>query len=295
MNDTVGLIGLGNAGAALATAFSGQRPLVGHDANPARRDAVAALDLLWADTPAAVAEQADIVLLSLPNPQASAAVVEALVSAAPRPQLIVETSTVTPNTAQALAAACGDAGIGFIDAAIGSGVQAMAAGKVNFLIGGADADVAAARPVLELVAASIRHLGPVGAGSGAKVVNNTVVHAVMVVLIEAAAMARKLDVPLDTLADILASPDGVTRPLQHRIRERVLTGNYEGGMSVSNARKDSVLALETAQDCGVPLFAMLASHTPYEIAAAEGMGELDYAALATLWENWCGIAFSDDR
>ena len=46
MNDCVGLIGLGNAGSALANAFSGQRPLVGFDADPARRDAVAALDLL---------------------------------------------------------------------------------------------------------------------------------------------------------------------------------------------------------------------------------------------------------
>lgn len=292
MNDTVGLIGLGNAGSALASAFSGQVTLAGHDANPARRDAVAELDLQWADSAGAVAELAETVLLSLPKPEASKAVVSELIGCARPPKLIVEASTVTPNTARELGALCDAAGIAFIDAAVGSGVQAMAAGQVTWLVGGADNAVAQARPVLELISKTIHHLGPVGAGSGAKVVNNAVMHALMVVLIEAGAMAGKLGVPLDALADILGSADGVTRPLQHRFRERILNGDYEGGMSVANARKDSMLALETAQDCGVPLFAMLAAHTPYEIAESQGMSDLDYAALAKLWEEWCGVDFS---
>ena len=73
-----------------------------------------------------------------------------------------------------------------------------------------------------------------------------------------------------------------------------MQGNYAGGMSVGNARKDSMLALETAQDYGVPLFATQAAHTPYEIAAQHGLAELDYAALAKLWEEWCGLDFTSD-
>jgi len=292
MNDTVGLIGLGNAGSALASAFSGQRKLVGYDANPDRRQAVAALDLQWAGSAGEVAELADTVLLSLPKPEASKAVVSELVGCARPPKLIAETSTVTPNTARELGAMCDAADIAFIDAAVGSGVQAMAAGQVTFLVGGADDAVSQARPVLELVSKTIHHLGPVGAGSGAKVVNNAVMHALMVVLIEAGAMAGKLGISMDALVEILGSADGVTRPLQHRFRERILNGDYAGGMSVANARKDSTLALETAQDLGVPLFAMLAAHTPYEIAESQGMGELDYAALATLWEAWCDVDFA---
>lgn len=292
MNSFIGLIGLGNAGSALASAFSGQCNLIGHDANPLRRDVVAGLDLEWVGSAADVAGATEIVLLSLPKPEASKAVVAELLASTQPPQLIVETSTVTPNTARELGAMCTGAGVAFIDAAVGSGVQAMAAGQVTWLVGGTDEAVAQARPALELVAKAIYHLGPVGAGSGAKVVNNAVMHALMVVLIEAGAMASKLDIPLEALVDILGSADGVTRPLQHRFRERILNGDYAGGMSVSNARKDSMLALETAQDCGVPLFAMLAAHTPYEIAAGEGMGDLDYAALAKLWEDWCGLDFS---
>lgn len=127
---------------------------------------------------------------------------------------------------------------------------------------------------------------------GTKVVNNGVMHAVMVVLIEAFAMARKLDVPSETLIQILNREEGLLRPLLHRVGERMRDGDYAAGMSVSNARKDSVLALETAQQLGVPLFATLASHTPYEIAESKGMGSQDYAALATLWEDWCNIEFN---
>ena len=137
------------------------------------------------------------------------------------------------------------------------------------------------------------HLGPVGTGMGAKVVNNAVMHAVMVVLIEAGAMATKLGIPMATLVDILRREEGLMRPLTHRVEERMMQAHYQGGMSVSNARKDSMLALEMAQELGVPLYAIQASHTPYEIAESSGMGSLDYAALATLWEAWSGITFTD--
>ena len=167
----------------------------------------------------------------------------------------------------------------------------MAAGENPFLVGGSEEDFAMARTVLDPIAKRIHHLGPAGAGSGAKVVNNAVMHALMVVLLEAGAMASKLEIPMETLIEILARPDGIMRPLEHRLGERIRHADYGAGMSVANARKDSMLALETAQDLGVPLFATLAAHTPYEIAEQLGYGELDYAALAKLWESWCDLRF----
>ena len=292
MNDTIGIIGLGNAGSALVNALSGKRPLVGYDADPKRRDAVGGLDLEWLGSEAEVAERAGTVLLSLPRPEISRDVVAKIAAVENRPENVVETSTITPKTAQDLAAVCAAAGIGFVDAAIAGGVQLMAAGQVTFLVGGSNEDFERAKPVLDLLASRTHFLGPVGAGSGAKVVNNGVMHALMVVLIEAGAMATKLGIPLATMAEILGRPDGVMRPLEHRFTDRMLNGDFDGGMSVSNARKDSTLALQTAQDFGVPLFATLAAHTPYEIAEQQGQGELDYASLARLWETWCDVDFT---
>lgn len=289
---TVGIVGLGNAGSAMATALSGQMPLVGFDVDPNRRQAVAHLALECVTSLGDLARRARVVVLSLPHPDISKRAVAELVASTQRPGLIIETSTVTHAVAQELHTCCQAQHVGFVDAAIASGVASMAAGKITFLVGGAPDDVAAAEPVLKAMAASIMHLGPVGAGMGAKIVVNAVMHAVMVVLIEAGAMAAKLGLPMQTLADILKREEGLMRPLTHRVQERIMEGNYAGGMSVSNARKDSVLAIATAQELGIPLYAILASHTPYEIAEANGMGNLDYASLATLWEHWIGIQFS---
>ena len=293
MVDTVGLIGLGNAGAALAEALLRRTRVVGYDIDAARTDLATGLGVECVPSVTAVAAQAQAVILSLPKPDISLSVVRTLADAEVSPAQVIETSTVTPKVARALHDICRAAGIGFVDAAIGGGVQSMAAGEVTFLVGGAAADVAAARPVLDLLARQIHHLGPIGAGSGAKVVNNGVMHALMVVLIEAGAMAKQLGIAMPTLVEILGRSDGIMRPLQHRFGDRMLHADYAGGMSVSNARKDSTLALETAQDLGVPLFATLAAHTPYEIAEALGQGDLDYASLAKLWEDWCGIDFAE--
>ena len=292
MQTTVGIIGLGNAGSAMATALSGKMPLVGFDVNPERRHAVAHLALEWAPTLSELAQRVGTVVLSLPKPEISKAVVMELVQGAKIPDLIIETSTITPQVAQELDAICQPRHVRFVDAAIASGVASMAAGKITFLVGGEPDNVARAHPVLEGMAEAIMHLGPVGTGMGAKVVVNGVLHAVMVVLIEAGAMATRLGLPMQTLVDILRRPEGLIRPLTHRVQERIMQGNYTGGMSVSNARKDSVLALQTAQELGVPLYAIQASHTPYEIAETLGMGDLDYAALATLWEQWIGVQLS---
>jgi 3-hydroxyisobutyrate dehydrogenase-like beta-hydroxyacid dehydrogenase len=289
----LGLVGLGNAGGSLARALAPHCQLFGYDIDPARRAAVGGVDITLTTSATGIAENASAVFLSLPRPEISHAVVDQLLAIVDPPELIIETSTVTPKTAQALAARCAAKGVAFVDAAIAGGVQSMAAGQCTFLVGGDNKAVAKAKPILSLIAASIHDLGPVGAGSGAKVVNNAVMHAEMVILIEAAAMAKKLGIALPKLAEILGRPDGIMRPLEHRLAERIRQSNYKGGMSVANARKDSMLALETAQDTGVPLYATLAAHTPYEIAHSLGWGDDDYAALARLWEQWCDVDFTE--
>lgn len=291
MVKATGVVGLGNAGLAVASALLEDGAVVGFDRLAERRTLAQDAGIETVEVFDDLDGRVSVVLLSLPNPEISLAVADTLTKWSHVPHLVIETSTVTPETAQKTSARLEAAGIGFVDAAIAGGVASMAAGAITFFLGGNDQNKAAARLTLSRIAARIYDLGPVGAGMGAKVVNNGIMHAVMVVLIEAFAMARKLDIPTDTLIEILNREEGLLRPLIHRVGERMQDGDYEGGMSVSNARKDSVLALETAQQLGVPIFATLASHTPYEIALSKGMGHKDYAVLARLWEEWCGIGF----
>tara|TARA_E500000178_G_scaffold293648_1_gene298504 strand:+ start:63 stop:980 length:918 start_codon:yes stop_codon:yes gene_type:complete len=289
----VGVIGLGNAGYAVASAFAKLSPVHGYDLNGDKRMSASQGGIIAHDQFDAFMAAIDVAILSLPHPDISLAVTGQLLDLQSRPKLIIDTSTVTPQTAIDCASLASPYGVGFVDAAIAGGVASMANGQMTFFMGGDDASKAMAKTVLKPVAAGIYDLGKTGAGMGIKVVNNAVMHALMVVLIEAFSMSKKLGVPNDTFISILNRKEGMLRPLIHRVQERMNKGDFDGGMSVTNARKDSCLALETAQQLSVPLFAISASHVPYEIAEANGLGASDYAALSTLWEDWVKIIFKE--
>ncbi|CAN5338316.1 3-hydroxyisobutyrate dehydrogenase [soil metagenome] len=279
----VGLVGLGNMGAAVAQRLVAAGPLKGFDLDADRRADAAARGVEIVDDLAGFAG-CDVVVLSLPSPSISASVVGRLRDVIAPGATIIETSTVNPHDMAALAAILDGSGVRLVDAAILSGVGVMAKGDAILLTGGSAEDLAEVRSVLDAMSARIIPFGDLGAGMAAKVINNAVAHAVMVVLCEAVALAEANGIGLQAISELLADPDaGLTRPLTHRIMERVASGDYEGGMPTDAARKDSTLVLELAQAGKVPLFAIQASHTVYELAMAEGLARKDYAAIATLW------------
>jgi 3-hydroxyisobutyrate dehydrogenase len=231
--------------------------------------------------------QADAVVLCLPSPAVSRAVLEQIAPHLAKSKAVIETSTVNPDDVQACERMLAPHGVRIIDASILAGVSQMQAGTATLLLGGDESVVAELQPVLDAIASRQIHFGPVGAGAAAKVINNAVAHAVMIVVAEAGSMATAAGVDCQKLIGLLSDAQmGLHRPLTHRYAERVVQGNYEGGMPLDAARKDSTLALQLAQSLGVPLFAIQGSHSVYEMAAAAGYGREDYAAVARLWADW---------
>ncbi|KQP23320.1 hypothetical protein ASF43_05490 [Pseudorhodoferax sp. Leaf267] len=239
-----------------------------------------------------VAARCDILLLSLPNPQASRTVMASLSRADLQGRLVIETSTVGPSDIEWLVDAAAQQGAQVIDAAIVGGVQKLARGHGTLLVGASDADLVRARPVLEAAADAIYHLGPPGSGMRAKLINNAVAHTTMVMLVEVAALAAKAGVALDLFHELMRRDTGLLRPLTHRFDQRIRNHDFSGGMPTVNARKDSALALELARELGVPLFTLEASHRVYEEAGREGLDASDYASIALLWERWTGVSFA---
>ena len=294
-NQCIGVVGLGNAGSAMASAFAKFTVVHGFDLKVEKRNNASQNGIVPHDDLDTFSGVVDVAILSLPHPDISVKVTRQLLNLDVTPKLIIDTSTVTPQTSIYCAELAASHKINFVDAAIAGGVASMANGEITFFMGGDEHSKKMAEPILNLVADNIYDLGKAGAGMGIKVVNNAVMHALMVVLIEAFSMSKKLGVPSETFISILNREEGMLRPLVHRVQERMLTAEFEGGMSVTNARKDSCLAIETAQQLGVPLFAISASHAPYEIAEANGLGDADYAVLSSLWEEWIKIAFKEPR
>jgi 3-hydroxyisobutyrate dehydrogenase-like beta-hydroxyacid dehydrogenase len=285
-NPTIGVVGLGNMGVEIASRLAAARAVVAFDLSEQARAQSAGRGIPTADSLAGLGD-CDQVVLSLPRPEASRAVVGELAGVLRPGTLVIETSTVNATDMHRLGAQCADADLRCIDAAVLSGVGAMRDGTSTLLVGGDAAEVDRARATLEGFSARQIVLGELGAGMAAKVINNAVAHATMVVLVEAVALARAAGIRLDDIASLLADAEGgLIRPLTHRIQERVANDDYLPGMPMDAARKDSVLALEYAQSQNVPLFAIQGSHSVYEMAVAEGLGRLDYAAISTLWDRW---------
>ena len=280
----MGVVGLGNMGGVLAARLARGGPVVAFDLDPERRDAAASERVEIAESAAAVAAATGVLVFSLPHPHASRAVLEEALEPLGN-GLVIEASTIGPADARAAHARAAVRGAGYVDAAILSGVEQVRDGTSAFLVGGEPDDVARAEPVLRRVCERVFRFGGPGTGMAAKVVNNAVAHAEMVILAEAAALAAAEGIALDDLCELLAQDDaGVMRPLTGRLAGRVRDGRYEGGMPTEAARKDSALALEMARAGGVPLFCMQAADSVYELALRSGLGRKDYASIATLWE-----------
>lgn len=286
-NTKVALYGLGNMGFPIARRIAGSFPLQVADLN--REMVGRAVEEFSAVAIQAPEDLADtrVIILSLPSPAASISVLKQIAPHLVKDAIVVETSTVNPADILATRDVLKTYGIALVDASVMAGVSQMEAGTAMLLIGGEETDIEAVRPVLLSIADRLITFGPLGTGAAAKVINNAVAHAVMVVVAEAGAMATATGVDIQKLIGLLSDAQmGLHRPLTFRYAERILKGDYAGGMPLDAARKDSVLALALAQDSGVPLFAIQASQTVYDIAAASGYGREDYAAIAKIWADW---------
>ncbi|MEO7150328.1 MAG: NAD(P)-dependent oxidoreductase [Burkholderiaceae bacterium] len=283
----VAIYGLGNMGFPLAQRIASQFPTQVFDPDEgALQRASADFGATRIEAPADLIDT-HVVVLCLPNPAISQAVLAQIAPHLPEGSVVLETSTVNPEHIHAAQRVLAPYGIDLVDTSIMAGVSQMAAGSASLALGGSPEAIRRAQPVLDAIAAKQIYFGASGAGAAAKVINNAVAHAVMVVVAEAGALATASGVSCDKLIALLSDKHmGLHRPLTYRYAERIVQGDYAGGMPLDAARKDSVLALQLAQTLGVPLFAIQGSHSVYDMAAAAGYGRDDYAAVAKLWVDW---------
>lgn len=291
----IGIIGLGNAGGAMLEALSAHASVLIYDRVSNRLDEVSRKCQI-APVPVAssaeLARQAELIILSLPTPEASRSVASEIRDHIGPGKTVVESSTVSPDDVEALYALISPTGARLIDIPLVGGVQKLSEGQAVFLVGATENDAGIAGQVFNRIAAEVFYLGERAGGMRAKLIVNGVAHAVYVVLMEAGALAAVQDIPMSVIYRLLERESGLMRPLTHRVGERLLNHKFEGGMSTANACKDSGLILDSARELGVPLFATAAVHGLFELAMHEGLEKLDYASVGTLWEKWLGFSFT---
>lgn len=265
----VGMIGLGNMGGRMA------RRLVDAGVEVVGHDPVAAVDGVDAVAgPADVAARCTTVLLSLPDSTVVEPVVRALLPAASAGTTVVDLSTASPESTVALAAEAAQRDVTYLDAGISGGAAAAEKGTLTIMAGGDASAVDAIRPVLAPLAATVHHLGPVGAGHTAKLLNNFLNAVTLAATAEVMVAGQRAGLDLRTLLVAINGGSGQSFASSKRF-PHIVEGDYlEGGLTSRLMTKDVTLYTELLGRLGVPSLHAAGPLAAFGLAAHLGYGDV---------------------
>lgn len=252
----LGLIGLGNLGTPVAkNLLKAGYHLTVHDLHHEAAEKLLAQGARWADSPQAVAEQADAVLTVLPSPAAVAAVVEGeggLLAGLRPGSTWIDISTTDRHESIRLAGLCAAKGVGMLEAPLTGGIPLAHAGQMTVLVGGEPAVFERCLPVLETIGGKIFHLGPVGSATVAKVLTNMLAAIHLWALGEGLMLGKRAGLELGTLFEAIKASCGNSYVAETEGPE-ILNGSYDYGFTFALQAKDANLAYELGREFGVPL------------------------------------------
>jgi 3-hydroxyisobutyrate dehydrogenase-like beta-hydroxyacid dehydrogenase len=267
---TVGFVGLGNMGGALAAnVLAAGFALVTHDAAGARgtpRGAVPAADL------AQLARQADVAVLSLPDGSASEQVAREIVAAAERRVThVVDTSTIGVPAAERVAALLADKGVAYVDAPVSGGVAGARARTLAVMYAGTDDACARVEPVLAGLSDRRHRVGArPGLAQAMKLANNFLAATALAATSEAIAFGLSVGLEMGTMLEVLNEASGRNSATSDKFPHHVLTGRYAAGFTNSLMTKDVRLYLHAVLRRGSPSSISTATASVWEgFTAAE--------------------------
>jgi len=229
-----------------------------------------------AENPAALAARCELVLLSVSADDDLLEVMHALSPGLHAGCVVLDTSTVSRDTAIQAAALASPAD--FLDAPVSGGIEGARQGTLAMMIGGEAAAIERIRPVLNTIAARIEHMGPVGAGQATKAVNQVMAAGINQAVTEALAFATALELPLEKVIEVVGSGAAGNWFLAHR-GASMTQGHFDPGFRVALHHKDLDICKQMAAqfDVALPVVEMTLIH--YRRLMAAGFGDEDISAL----------------
>ncbi len=292
--DTIGFIGLGLMGKPMArNLLKRGYAVVAHSRTRAPVDELVAAGASAASSPAEIARRAATIVTMLPDGPDVEQVLErsdGVFSAMQRGTVIIDTSTISPATAQRLAARAAEQGGAMLDAPVSGGEIGAINATLSIMVGGDARVFAAVKPLLDAMGNPERvvRIGDSGAGQLCKVCNQMVIGGTLSVVAEAFALARKAGVDPALVRDALLGGFASSRVLEVH-GERILKRNYVPGFRSKLYAKDYRIAGETlrAHDAPSPVTSVV--HDLVDKLIESGRGEEDYSALAKVIFDMGGL------
>ncbi|OBI98075.1 3-hydroxyisobutyrate dehydrogenase [Mycobacterium asiaticum] len=256
----------------------------GYDPVPAAADTAAERGAaVFASAPEAVAE-ADVVITMLPNGEVVKRCYADVLPVAQSGALFIDSSTISVDDAREVHALAEGHGMAQLDAPVSGGVKGAVAGTLAFMVGGDEAALERARPVLEPMAGKIIHCGAAGAGQAAKVCNNMVLAVQQIAIGEAFVLAERLGLSAQSLFDVITGATGncwavhTNCPVPGPVPASPANNDFQPGFATALMNKDLGLAMDAVASTGS--IAPLGTHAA-EIYAkfAADHGDKDFSAI----------------
>jgi 3-hydroxyisobutyrate dehydrogenase len=292
MTEHLGFIGLGIMGRGMARNLlkAGFRVCV-WNRTPARMDELLADGAVTAESPAGVAAQSHIILTCVSDtPDVEQVILgeHGVINGASNGSLVIDMSTISPQATQAIAAKLADRGIHMLDAPVSGGSEGAARGTLSIMVGGDAAQLERAMPALRAMGKTITHIGPVGAGQTAKLVNQILVVGHALAMSEALLFAQAGGVDLQKTLTAVAGGAAGSWMLSNR-GPQILARDWRPGFTIDLQQKDVRLALAAAEQLGVPLPGTALIHQLYGTLQRRGLGAEGNHALVKALEFLAGF------
>jgi 3-hydroxyisobutyrate dehydrogenase len=285
----IGFIGLGNMGLPMArNLLKAGHQVTGYDVVGAALDAAVAAGAGRAVSASAAAAGAEVVLTMLPEGRHVREVYlgdDGIIARAKPGSLLIDCSTIDVDSARAVNQAAAARGLEVLDAPVSGGVAGAEGATLTFMVGGSDAGMARARPILELMGKAVVHTGPSGNGQAAKICNNMLLAISMVGVCEAFVLAERLGLPAEKLFEVSSKSSGqcwaLTSycPVPGLVPTSPANREYRPGFTAAMMAKDLRLAQNAAQAVDAPTPMGAQARALYALFANRGHGGLDFSAI----------------
>jgi 3-hydroxyisobutyrate dehydrogenase-like beta-hydroxyacid dehydrogenase len=271
--ERVGLIGVGNIGRHFTRLLLEKGyPLAALDRDPERMRFAQEAGAQVASSPAEVARNSEIILLSLPGSPAVESVMEgpdSLLNALGQGQIVVDTGTSRPETDIRYERLVREKGAALIDAPI-----TWRSPGLIFMVGGDEKAYNRAKGVIEAISYKHRYVGPIGHGQKLKLMNQIILAGQLAIHAEAVAFAQRVELAPQLLKEYLEFP----------ISDALLTREFSGSGTLALHYKDLLYALELAHEAGahIPLTSLV--HEIFKLAAFQGDPDWSQPGILKYWE-----------
>lgn len=291
--ETIGFIGLGRMGGPMARNLAAkQMPPMVYDLSAAAMARIEAVGGRSAANAAELARASTVVFTMLPGPFEVDAVLLAADGAMANMKpgsLVVDMSTVLPETTDTLAQAAAVRGLGFVDAPVGRLASHAERGESLFMVGASEGDFARVRPLLAAMGTTVHHCGAPGSGTRTKLINNLLAIVSCMMNAEALTLAKRFGLDIAKTLDVVHGTTATNGQLKLNYATKVFKGDIEPGFAIDLAHKDLSLIAESANRARMPVPMVAMARESLSGARAAGWGGKDFSALLDFWCERAGV------